>query len=122
MKLTLLALVILALTACGGGDKESGPMSIEDAIRADGQTVVVEGGIVAMDGGPVQLCSALLESYPPQCGKPALELQGLDLDSLELATSEGDPSVAGARWSDRPVRVRGTVADGVLTVESVLAS
>jgi hypothetical protein len=122
MRLALLALAILAFAACGGGGEQTGPISIEDAIRADGQTVVVEGGIVAVDGGPVRLCSALLESYPPQCGKPSLELRGLDLDSLELATSEGDPSVAGARWSDRPVRVRGTVADGVLTVDSVLAS
>ena len=96
-------------------------MSIEDALRADGQTVVVQGGIVAIDGGPVRLCSALLESYPPQCGEPALVLQGLDLDALELVTSEGDPSVAGARWSDRPVRIRGTVENGVLTVESVLS-
>ncbi len=82
--------------------------------------VVVEGGLVAMEGGPVRLCSALLESYPPQCGLPALELRGFNLDALELETSAGDSSVSPARWSDRPVRVRGTVQDGVLTVESVL--
>lgn len=96
-------------------------MSIEDALRADGQTVTVEGGIVAMEGGPVRLCYALLESYPPQCGEPALELRGLDLEALELETSAGDSSVSPARWSNRPVRVRGTVKDGILTVESVLS-
>jgi hypothetical protein len=121
MRLALLALVVLALTACGDGGQEGGPMSIEDALRADGQTVVVEGGIVAMDGGPVRLCSALMESYPPQCGEPALELRGLDLDALELETSGGDSSVSPARWSGGPVRVRGTVENGVLTVESVLS-
>lgn len=121
MRLALLALVVLGLAACGDGGRDGDPMSIEDALRADGQTVVVEGGIVAMDGGPVRLCYALLESYPPQCGQPALELRGLDLDALELETSAGDPSVSPARWSDRPVRVRGTVQNGVLTVESVLS-
>lgn len=121
MRLAILALVVLASAACGGGSEDGGPMSIEEALRADGQTVTVEGGIVAMDGGPVRLCYALLESYPPQCGEPALELRGLDLDALELETSAGDPSVSPARWSDRPVRVRGTVEDGVLTVESVLS-
>ena len=71
MRLALLALVVLGLAACGGGGRDGGgPMSIEDALRANGQTVVVEGGIVAMDGGPVRLCYALLESYPPQCGQP----------------------------------------------------
>jgi type IV pilus biogenesis protein CpaD/CtpE len=122
MRLALLALVVLALAACGDGGQDSGgPMSIEDALRADGQTVIVEGGIVAMDGGPVRLCYALMESYPPQCGEPALELRGLDLDALELETSAGDPSVSPARWSDGPVRIRGTVENGVLMVESVLS-
>jgi hypothetical protein len=120
MRLALLALVVLALAACGDGGQD-GPMSIEEALRADGQAVIVEGGIVAMDGGPVRLCSALMESYPPQCGEPALELRGLDLDALELETSAGDSSVSPAHWSDGPVRVRGTVENGVLTVESVLS-
>lgn len=121
MRLALLALVVLAFAACGDRDQDGGPVSIEEALRADGQAVIVEGGIVAMDGGPVRLCSALMESYPPQCGEPALELRGLDLDALELETSAGDPSVSPARWSDGPVRVRGTVENGVLTVESVLS-
>jgi len=119
MRLALLALVVPALAACGDGGHDGGLMSIQDALRADGRTVVVEGGIVAMDGGPVLLCSALMESYPPQCGEPALELWGLDLDALELETSAGDPTVSPARWSGRPLRVRGTVQNGVLTVESV---
>jgi hypothetical protein len=87
MRLALLALVVLVLAACGDGGQDGGLMSIQDALRADGQTVIVEGGIVATDGGPVRLCYALLESYPPQCGEPALELRGLDLDALELETS-----------------------------------
>jgi hypothetical protein len=121
MRLALLALMVLVLAACGDGGQDGGLMSIQDALRAGGQTVVVEGGILAIDGGPVRLCYALLESYPPQCGEPALELRGLDLDALELETSAGDPTVSPARWSDRPVRVRGTVQAGVLTVESVLS-
>jgi hypothetical protein len=96
-------------------------MSIDDALRADGQTVIVEGGIIALDGEPVRLCYSVLESYPPQCGEPAIELRGLDLDAVALETSRGDPSVSPSRWSNLPVRVRGTVEDGVLTVESVLS-
>jgi hypothetical protein len=74
-----------------------------------------------MAGGPVRHCSALLASYPPQGGEPAHERRGLDLDALELETSAGDSSVSPARWSGGPVRVRGTVENGVLTVESVLS-
>ncbi|MGI8607069.1 MAG: hypothetical protein ACR2L0_07950, partial [Gaiellaceae bacterium] len=68
MRLALLALLLPTLAACGGGAEDGGSMSVEDALRADGRTVVVEGAIVAMDGEPARLCSALLESYPPQCG------------------------------------------------------
>jgi hypothetical protein len=120
MKLALVGFVVLALAACGDGRQDGDSMSIKDALAADGKTVIVEGSIVAIEGEPVRLCYALLESYPPQCGQPALELEGLDLGALELVTSRGDPSLPVTRWSDRPVRIRGTLERGVLIVESVL--
>ena len=120
MKLAIVGFVVL-LAACGGGAPNGDSVSLEDALGAEGKTVIVEGSIVAIEGEPVRLCYALLESYPPQCGQPALELRGLDLDVLELVTSRGDPSLPVTRWSDRPVRIRGTVEDGVLVVGSVLS-
>jgi hypothetical protein len=108
---TLIAFA-LAATGCGGGD---GPLTPEEASDASGE-VTVEGSLIAIDGEPVRMCSAILESYPPQCGEPSLEVQGLDLDSLDLASTRPDDEVTPARWSDRPIRIAGTVEDGVLVV------
>jgi hypothetical protein len=106
--------VVLALSAPGCGGDE-GPLTPEEARTASGD-VTVEGSLIAIEGEPVQLCSAILESYPPQCGRPALEVRGLDLDSLDLASTRPGDEVTAARWSDRPILLTGTVRDGVLVV------
>jgi hypothetical protein len=108
----LLALVLLA--GCGSDDGEGEPggaLSIEQALAADGEEPVVVSGNLLAQSGEVHLCSALAESFPPQCVGAALGVEGLDLDSLDDLTTGG-----GVTWSDGPVRLRGTVRDGVLRV------
>ena len=95
--------VVLALAAAGCGGDE-GPLTPDAARDASGR-VTVEGVLIAIEGEPVRMCSAILESYPPQCGEPSLEVRGLDLDSLELESTRPDDEVTAARWSDRPIQV-----------------
>ena len=112
LALVLLALAVaLASSGCGG---DEGPLTPEEARDASGE-VTVKGGLIAIDGEPVRMCSAILESYPPQCGEPSLEVRGLDLDALELSSTRPDDEVTAARWSNRPIRVTGTVENGVLS-------
>jgi hypothetical protein len=111
--LPLVLVLVAAATGCGGGN--DGPLTPEEARHASGE-VTVEGALIAIDGEPVRMCSAILESYPPQCGEPSLEVRGLDLDSMDLASTRPDDEVTPARWSDRPIQVSGTVESGVLVV------
>ena len=108
----LTLLLALAASGCGGDDS---PLTPEEARDASGE-VTVEGALIAIEGEPVRMCSAILESYPPQCGQPSLEVRGLDLDALDLASTRPGDEVTRARWSDRPIRVTGTVEDGLLIV------
>jgi hypothetical protein len=115
----LLALVALT-AACGGGDDPGGsstePLSVEQALADSGNgPATVSGFLVAPDGEPVRLCSALLESYPPQCGEPSLVVEGLDLTTVAGLTSTNDPSLAQVTWSDTAISVPGELSSGVLT-------
>ncbi len=88
-------------------------LSIAGALASTLDGPLLVNGFVLAQGGQVLLCAVLLESFPPQCGKPSLEVQGLDLDGFEGLSSEGD-----VRWTDQPVQLLGAVSDGVLTVVS----
>ena len=99
----------------GGGSAGVGPgISIDEATDStlDGP-LLVNGFIVAEEGGEVRLCSALRESYPPQCGGAWLLVEGLDLTDVEGLTS-----AQGVSWTDGETQLLGTVEDGVLTVET----
>jgi hypothetical protein len=90
----LAALIILA--GCGGSDESAssdstadssapasqgapipgGGLSIQEAIASnlDGP-LMIKGYIIERDGA-ARLCSAILESSPPQCGEPSLRIDG----------------------------------------------
>ena len=68
-------------------------------------------GAVVATREEVRLCSALAESYPPQCGGPSLKVEGLD-----LSTVEGLKSHAGVRWTETEIKLLGHVRNGVLTI------
>lgn len=123
----LLAIAILIFAACSdAGSTDDGRAAAGETVTSVGPGLSIAGalastldgpllvnGFVLAQGGQVLLCAVLLESFPPQCGKPSLEVQGLDLDGFEGLSSEGD-----VRWTDQPVQLLGTVSDGVLTVVS----
>ncbi len=116
-----LLVLLLGLAGCGadGGSSAQGPLSVEQALSSSPEEpVTVTGFVVAPEGGPVRLCSALLESYPPQCGEPSLVVEGLDLDTVAGLSRTNDPSLAQVVWSDATVPVFGELADGVLTVSA----
>lgn len=115
MRFLLLALLAVAIAACGSGTDSGAPgnsaITVKQALDArPGEPIRVRGALI-VSGGTARLCYAILESYPPQCGGPSLVVRGLDLDTVGELTSAND-----VMWSDREVRLRGTVADGTLTV------
>jgi hypothetical protein len=116
MKMLALAVMVLVLAAAGCGNE--GPLTPEEAGNASGG-VTVEGVLIAIEGEPVRLCSAILESYPPQCGQPSIEVRELDFDLYpELSSTRPGDDVTPARWSDRPIQVTGEIQDGVLFVRA----
>ena len=110
-------LTAAALAGCGGDDDSSDaspggtttPAFIADVSGSD-EPQLVSGNLLVQDG-EARLCSALAESFPPQCGGPSLLVDGLDLDSVADLTTEGDVS-----WSDRPIVLEGIVDGDTLTV------
>ena len=121
---------VVVLAACGGGGTEQAPgdgqgtgstppgeaLSIEEALASSASgDLLVQGYVIAPEGEPVRLCSALLESYPPQCGEPSVVVEGLDLTSFDGLTKTDDPSLAQVTWSDMPVSIPGKIVDDVLS-------
>ncbi len=104
-----------------GGDGSStavGPgISIEEAINSDlDRPLLVNGYLVISNLGEMRLCSALAESYPPQCAGESLRVRGLD-----LATLDADADMQSAdrtSWSEAQIQLLGTVEDGTITVET----
>jgi hypothetical protein len=103
----LTAVLALVAAGCGSSDGTAGSgtsppreLTIEDALAAAAQGPVLVTSYVIRRDGRLRLCSAILESYPPQCGEPSLEVRG-DIHD--------DPM-------GRRVSLVGDVEGGVLTV------
>lgn len=127
--LLLIPLALLALAACGGGAGEGeqqstlspatagigmGPgISIDEAIASDLEgALLVNGNLLAKDE-EIRLCSALAESFPPQCGGSSLRVEGLNLREVDGLVTEGDVS-----WTDRPIQLLGEVEGETLVVST----
>jgi len=123
---TLLAAAVVA--GCGGDDASDdaagdatvpqtsgiavGPgISIEEAMASELEGPLLVNGNLLAQGDDVRLCSALAESFPPQCGGASLVVEGLKLEEVDGLFTEGDVS-----WTDRPIQLLGVVSDGTLTV------
>ena len=108
----LTAAAALLLAACGGSDAPASDrvLTVEEALEAEGAGPFrVRGTLIATED--VRLCSAVLESHPPQFGQPSLVVRGLDL--VGVSNME---QAKGVGWTRREVTLVGEVEDGVLTV------
>lgn len=93
----------LGLAGCGsGGDDQAAPatsspslgapipgggLSVQEAIDSDLEgPLLVKGHLLDRDG-ELRLCSAILESSPPQCGEPSLRVAGAGLSPSEEQVS-----------------------------------
>lgn len=106
-------------TAPGAAVTPVGPgISVSEALESDlDEPLLVNGFIVAVEGGEVRLAEVLAESFPPQPGGAILVVEGLDVGSLE-----GTTTAQGVTWTDELVQILGTVEEGVLTVSTTASA
>jgi hypothetical protein len=112
----LTAAALLLAAGCGGADAPASrdePLTVEEALRAESDGPVRVRGTLIAAGVDVRLCTAILESHPPQCGRPSLVVRGLDL--VGVSNME---QAKGVGWTRREVTLVGEVEDGVLTVST----
>lgn len=81
-------------------------LQIADALAAGPGAAIVGGSLFVQPDGTVLLCSAIAESFPPQCGGERLRVVGLD-----LATIDALQEASGVRWAEA-VELRGIVEAG----------
>ena len=130
-----LALVLLAtallFAACAGGAGSKPPpggpgpgvgsgvgpgISVGEALafRLEGP-LLVRGWLWRADSGDLRLCAGLTDSSPPECTKPWLTVQGLELSKVEGLRTESEVT-----WSPQQVLVLGELTGEVLTVSGLL--
>jgi hypothetical protein len=62
-------------------------ITVDQLVARSSDTAVAVRGLLLVSNGTARLCAAVLESYPPQCGEPSVELVGLDLASIDGLTT-----------------------------------
>jgi hypothetical protein len=82
------------------------------------------GGFFYSDGEVSQLCSALAESFPPQCGSVVIDIEApLDVVLEHVAEAFGNPEDAkinidqGIYWTDNWINLSGILAANRLVLE-----
>lgn len=98
--LAVLAVGVGVLSACGDDDApgDAPVLTVEQLVaRSADSPIAVQGFLINQDG-VTRLCAAVMESYPPQCGEPAVEL--VSLDPAEVAGTQTDQ---GVTWKERVV-------------------
>lgn len=115
-RLAVLVMVLVAVAAACGDDGDGaaggGVRTVAEALEDEsGDELTVEGLVLADESG-TYLCDGLLESFPPQCGAPAVSVVNLELADLDGVREEGR-----IRWSEQPVRLTGRMVAGVLTLD-----
>lgn len=85
-------------------------LTVPEAIEAGDRPMKVRGYVLVGADGVTHLCTGLAGSYPPQCGKPSLVVQG-----IEPATLAGRESAGGVVWAGEAT-YRGVLKNGVFTL------
>lgn len=126
--LLVLSLAVLALAACGGDEEVepqpaqppataglgAGPgISIDQAMASDLEGALLVNGNLLAQGDMIRICSALAESFPPQCSGASLRVQGLNLNEVDGLVTEGEVA-----WTDRPIQLLGDVEGDTLVVST----
>ena len=109
-----------------GGDAAELPdvISLSDPNDPNAPLQVNFGGFFYSDGTISQLCSALAESFPPQCASVVIDIEApLDLVLEYVAESFGNPEDAkinidqGIYWTDDWINLSGTLQANRLVLE-----
>ena len=126
-------LVTAGLAGCGGDEPPAddgasgatvpqtsglgaGPaISIDEALASGSDEMMLVSGNLLAQGGEVRLCSALAESFPPQCGGASLHVVGIKLEEVDGLITEGDVS-----WTDRPIELLGVVENDTQAKDDIL--
>ncbi|HSL57064.1 MAG TPA: hypothetical protein VK866_04410 [Acidimicrobiales bacterium] len=100
------------------GDTRPAAITVAEALELPDGAFTPVMGFVVVDGDSARICAGLLESFPPQCGSPALVIEnpdalaGVDL-TVEGAVSWSDDqlTIDGVRRGDDGFTVNGVVDD-----------
>lgn len=93
-------------TGTGGPEsRPDGSLLLADAIDAGVDGPFLVAAFYVDSGEGARLCSALLESFPPQCGEPSLALDDPSTVDPAALSTEGD-----ATWSAEQVTVEGEIS------------
>ena len=92
----------------GSGMLVNGGLTIEEALASDASGPLAIQGFYVHDGVEGRLCSALAESFPPQCSGASVLFDGTGLDPDLLQGAQG------VTWTDDFVSLIGELVDGRL--------
>jgi hypothetical protein len=123
--IVFVGVMLLILGACASDDGDVAPPSEARDVRPGDVATLKDGTEIRVTGtlfvtpDSIRLCESILESYPPQCGEPAVELTTVPVDDVIGLSTPIEPNLADVAWSDVPVSVYGTVQAGTLAVSRV---
>jgi hypothetical protein len=81
--------------------------------------VVIVGYVFWREGLPPQLCEGSFPKDPPVCVGPSLNIEGFDINNLDLRRGTDGPT--DVAWSEDPMRFRGTLRTAIFDVTEVLS-
>jgi hypothetical protein len=97
----------------------NGGLTVDEALATDAtRTLAVQGFLVA-DGTDIRLCSALAESFPPQCGGTSIVLDAASVDELVYDDETPFSSDQGVTWTDVTITLLGEIVDGRLAIDTL---